>query len=244
MDTIEFFTAAPGLSEVFPIVPASEYRADWMTTARNDWVENKERYTRTRGTHIFQCPGIFDLYTQGYIVPLWHDLIIKTDGLNNNFTWSIPSGALNSYRGKEVVGTHKPGLDKFIPKRPWALNQVVKLDTPWNVVAPKGVKFLMIPLAYPDEFVFESCIGLLDPAVSTEVNVQLFWNVLKGDTLVKAGTPLCQLIPLTEKKYDLVVREMTANDRFWIEKRNLMMSMFFRQPRNLIKNLYHKHFKK
>jgi len=243
MDTIEFFTSAPGLSEMFPIIPASEYRADWMTAAKNDYIQNKEKFSKSRNTHLFQCPGIFDLNNHGFIVPLWHDLIIKTEN-KERFTWTIPSGALNSYRGKDVVGTHKQGLDKFLPKRPWSLNQVVKLDTPWNIVAPKGVKFLIIPLAYPDEFTFESCIGILDPSISTEVNIQLYWNVLQGDTFLKAGTPLCQLIPLTEKKYDLIVREMTASDKFWLEKRNLFMSMFFRGNRNIIKEIYYKHFKK
>lgn len=243
MDTIEFFTSAPGLSEMFPIISASECRADWMTAAKNDYIQNKERFSKSRSTHLFQCPGIFDLNNHGFIVPLWHDLIIKTDS-KERFTWTIPSGGLNSYRGKDVVGTHKPGLDKFIPKRPWSLNQVIKLDTPWNIVAPKGVKFLIIPLAYPDDFTFESCIGILDPAISTEVNIQLYWNVMQGETLLKAGTPLCQLIPLTEKKYELIVREMTASDKFWLEKRNLFMSMFFRGNRNIIKEMYHNHFKK
>ena len=244
MDTIEFFTAAPGLSDLFPIIPASQYRANWMTAAKNDWVANKDKFTKSRQTHIFQCPGIFDMFNHGYIIPLWHDLIIRTDGPTRPFSWSIPSGALNSYRGKEVVGTHKPGLDKFIPKRPWSHQQVIKLDTPWNIIAPKGVKFLMLPIAYPDEFTFENATGILDPSVSTEINLQIHWNVLQGETLIKAGTPIGHLIPLSEKNYDLVVREMTDNDKMWIEKRNLFMSVFFRQNRNLLKDFYHKHFKK
>ena len=244
MDTIEFFSVAPGLPELFPIIPASQYRAQWMIAAKNDWVETKQKYTKSRLTHLYQCPGIFDLFNHGYIIPLWHDLLIKTDGNNKNFSWSIPSGTLNNYRGKEVVGTHKPGLDKFLPKRPWSLDQVVKLDTPWNVIAPKGVKFLMLPIAYPDDFTFENAIGILDPSISTEVNLQLHWNNVKGETLLKAGTPIGHLIPLTEKKYDLVVREMNDHDRRWLEKRNFFMSVFFRENRNLLKDFYYKHFKK
>lgn len=241
---IEFFTAAPGLSELFPIIPASQYRANWMTAAKTDWVENKERYVNSRQTHIFQCPGIFDLFNHGYIIPLWHDLLIKTDGTNRNFTWSIPSGALNSYRGKEIVGTHKPELNKFLPKRPWSLEQIVKLDTPWNIVAPKGLKFLMMPISYPDSYEFEHSTGLLDPAVSSEINLQLHWNVKQGETLIKAGTPIAHLVPLTEKKYDLIVREMNDRDRSWLEKRNLFMCIFFRQNRQLLKDFYYNHFKK
>jgi hypothetical protein len=244
MDTIEFFSAAPGLADIFPIIPAKQYRADWMNAARADWVENKDKFSKTKQTHIFQCPGIFDLFNHGYIIPMWHDLLIKTDGTGRSFSWSIPSGALNAYRGKEIVGSHKPNLDKFIPKRPWSIDQFVKLDTPWNVVAPKGVKFLMLPITYPDEFIFENATGILDPSISTEINLQLYWNNLKGDTLIKAGTPIGHLIPLTEKTYELVVRDMNDNDRSWLEKKNLFMSMFFRENRSLLKTIYNKHFGK
>lgn len=244
MESVEFFTSAPGLSDIFPIIPAGQYRANWMNIAKEDWIQNKSKFVNNRQTHIFQCPGIFDLFNYGYIVPLWHDLLIKTDGANRGYQWSIPSGALNAYRGKEVVGTHKAGIDKYIPKRPWSMEQFIKLDTPWNIIAPKGVKFLMLPVAYPDEFTFDSAIGILDPEISTEINVQLYWNNLKGDTLIRAGTPIAHLIPLTEKKYNLVVREMNDNDKKWVEKRNLMLSMFFRQPRTVIKAVYQKHFGK
>ena len=58
----------------------------------------------------------------------------------------------------------------------------------------------MLPVAYSDNVDFEACIGILDPSVSTEINVQLYWNRFGDISKVKAGTPLCHLIPLTEQE--------------------------------------------
>ena len=43
----------------------------------------------------------------------------------------------------------------------------------------------------------------------------MFWNGTKEETIIKAGTPLGQLIPLTEKKYQMVQRKATAQDLAW-----------------------------
>ena len=45
----------------------------------------------------------------------------------------------------------------------------------------------------------------------------MFWNE-KEDTIIKAGTPLGQLIPLSDKTFKMIQRNMNEKDLYWISK--------------------------
>jgi hypothetical protein len=97
----------------------------------------------------------------------------------------------------------------------------------------------MMPITYPDSHEFENAIGILDPGVSCEINFQLWWNIKDGETLLKAGTPMVHLIPLSPELYDVVCRDMTEHDKTWINKRKYLQHFSFRPKRNLIKEFYY-----
>lgn len=240
MDKIVFFSSVLGLAETFPVRPSREFVPKWAYVARQDYMKNKTK----KEMHIYKCPGIFDTFGTGYIVPAWHDLELETDGLK--FRLTIPDNKLNELLEKETVQeqTWNADLTKFIPKPPWAVKSILKINTPWHVIAPKGVKFLIMPLPYPDDFNFQSCIGILDPGVSSELNVQGYWNnVSPGVHTIKAGTPLAQIIPITEKTYDYIVRDMNEYDKKWIEKRKYLNFFGFILNRSKIKEAYERMIK-
>ena len=53
---------------------------------------------------------------------------------------------------------------------------------------------------------FAAAHGILDPMQSHEINLQLFWNVLEGETLIRAGTPLAQYIPIKRSELNYSAR--------------------------------------
>ena len=134
----------------------------------------------------------------------------------------------------------------LISKPPWAENFIIKIDTGWNIIAPKGVKFLLLPIAYPDNFDFTSTIGILDPAVSGELNFQVYWNATEPETTIRAGTPLGHLIPLSEKKYQMVQRNTNQRDHMWIVKLASATSATFSKTamRTKITNMYNQYWKR
>jgi hypothetical protein len=242
MKKIEFYSTVPGLPELFPIVKAKDALPMWAKSARDSYVREKKNKLG-RINHIYQCPGIFDLLGHGYVVPMWHDVLIKTNGDLESFTWTVPNSDLAELNPDvNIIETQTNGLGSAMPIKPWSLNTLIKVNTPWHVVAPRGVKFLIIPIAYPDSFEFESSIGILNPGYSNEINIQLYYNVQKGDVLIKAGTPLAHIIPLSENNFELVCREMNSIDKFWQVKKKYFTSSTFKIKRNLIQDLYYKHF--
>jgi len=238
-EKIEFFSTVPGLADSFPIFPASQWRPKWVANCRDDFAKHKGY---KRPSHLYQCPGIFDLYKTGFMIPLWHDTVIKTQLDEEAFAYVHPSEMLAKLREGDPVGTHPYELQKWLPRRPWSIAPIMKFNTPWNVIAPKGVKFLMTSIAYSDSYEFEACQGILDPSISTELNVQGYWNVKEGETRLNAGTPLAHLIPISEKSFEYEVRDATDHDREFLKKREYFTVFGFNLNKRLIKDIYNKHF--
>lgn len=237
MRNIVFFSSVPGLAETFPIKPAKEVIPKWAYVARADYVKNKNR----KDNHIYQCPGIFEALSTGYIISAWHDFELETDG--SNFRYTLPDQQVIDLLERDPITQQGWNSDvaKFIPKPSWSVKSILKLNTPWHVLAPRGVKFLMMPLPYPDDYDFQSCIGILDPGVSTELNIQGWFNNLSpGPHLIKAGTPLAQLIPITESTYEVIVRDKTLEDQKWLDKRKYLNFFGFSLYRQKVKDAYNR----
>jgi len=244
MKRIEFYSKIPGVADMFPIVHARDALPRWAKSAKKNYV-NTKKSTIGRNNHIYQCPGIFNLMTQGYIVPMWHDVIISTNGDPDSFSWTVPTSDLNELDNEtDIIENQTNGVGSLMPMKPWSMNTLIKINTPWNVVAPRGIKLLILPISYPDSFEFESSIGIQDPGISNEINAQLYYNVPKGDYLIKAGTPLFQIVPLSEKNIDMTCREMNNLDKLWIAKRRYFNTASFKIKRNIVKDIYYRHFGK
>lgn len=236
MNNIEFFSMIDGVAETFPIKPAQEVIPKWVYNAKADYMKSDKK-----DMHIFKCPGIFDMFMTGYVLTNWVDVEIKTNDVG--FSVTIPDPTIQEMLGKDIIQSQvHDGVSKFLPKKPWSVKSILKINTPWHVVVPKNVKLLMIPLPYPDTFEFESCTGILDPSISSEINVQGYWNIPNGSHVLKAGTPLCQLIPITEQSLNLIVRDKNKHDEWWLTKRKYLNYFSFIMNRQKLKEAYVRHF--
>lgn len=231
MKKIEFFSLYPGLVETYPVIPASELSHKWVKVAK----DINSRHGKRR-VNILRCPGIMDVMSAGYIVQAPHDFDIIVKGMEVEFEYPPK---MNNHELKVQAGTGQAGL---LPSRPWRNETILKVDTPWNVIAPYGVKFLCIPLPYAEQSDIESVIGILDPAIDTELNCQMYINFKEGKRTITAGTPLMQLIPLTEKDYDYVVRDANERDRHWMHVKIAASVGTFIFNRNKLKQIYKKFF--
>jgi hypothetical protein len=245
MRKITFFSTINGVADAFPIQPARNFKFNWVDSVREDFKSQNERIKREKVNHLARCPGVNEIMNIGYIIPMPWDITIETDGDLLNFGWSIPSKDIQDIFDSPVITAHHPnGVAKGLPIKPNAMESIIKLNTPWHAIVPEGVKFLMIPIPYPDTFEFENVSGVLDVSISSEINFQLRWYVTEGIHTIKAGTPMVQLIPMTEEKFDLEVRNVDENDKIWLEKRRYLNNCTFTMKRNLIQSLYRKFFKR
>ncbi len=235
MSKIEFFSIVDGLTDTYPVLNSKSIMASWLKTAQQEYSQ-MEKYD----FHIARCPGIVDVLTTGYIVRAWHDVAVRS-GPSSLETFA-PDIALEQLIEKPALQVQKgDSVAKHIPKRPWSNKSILKINTPWHIIS--DCKFMMLPISYTDQFEFESCIGILDPSVSSEINIQGYVNGV-GEFTIRAGTPLCQLIPISQQTYDLVVRDATEHDRKWIARRKYYNSIGFNLNKNIVSKAYNKFFKR
>jgi hypothetical protein len=128
-----------------------------------------------------------------------------------------------------------------MPVPPGALNSIVKINTPWHIKVPKNIKFIVLPVSDDDQ-VFQQVPGILDPSVSTEINFQLRWYKQKGMYRIKAGTPMAQIIPLSEEKFELICRDANAWDNIFLQKRKYLNNFSFVLNRKIMQKVYRKHY--
>lgn len=235
MNKIEFFSVVEGLTDTYPIVHSKSVIPNWIKTAQQEYSQ-----TQHYDFHIARCPGIIDVLTTGYVVTAWHDIAVRS-GPSSLETFA-PDTALEQLLDKPALQVQMgDGIAKHMPKRPWSNKSILKINTPWHIIA--DCKFMMLPMPYTDQFEFESCIGILDPSVSSEINVQGYVNG-QGEFTIRAGTPLCQIIPISQHKYNLDVRDCTEHDQKWINRRKYYNSIGFNLKKNIISKAYKKFFNK
>lgn len=207
---LRFYSLEPGVPEVMPIVPAHKVKREWM-----------KEPTREATRQTKNCPGIAKIVSTGYILRAPADFSIKTDGNKVDF---IAGEAMRFNtegtpgKSERYVGSHSP--EQTIPTIDdpnKTLSVAVKIDTPWRVKASDDILLLQLPVPYNNEARFTAAQGILDPRYAHVVNVQLYWHVLEGETLIKAGTPLCQYIPIPRnfgiKEIDLICDDATDDDK-------------------------------
>jgi len=237
-DKIEFFSYVQGVASACPVLPAKSNLPSWVNQARQDF-KVQAVATDKKFTHLYRCPGVFEILGEGYLITLPWDIIIETRGDDWDFKWTVPDAELTNLMGGEIqlAQSHKDNA-KWLPTPPGALKTIVKLATPWHVRVPKDVKLMILPLSYSDTHEFEQVPGILDPGISSEINFLLRWYVRNGSYKIKAGTPIAHVIPITERSLVLECRDATPKDLKWVQRLRYLQTFSFAIQRKKIKEAY------
>ncbi len=206
---IRFYSLEPGVTDLFPIVKSSSIKRSYTEAPQPD------EYPSSKN-----CPGIKKIVSSGWVVRAPADFTIITTGDGVRMEWVEP------YRFSKVT----PNMDAYVSSHgatqtepilddpTTTLKTTVKLETPWRIETSDDIVLMQIPFTYNNESRFTAAHGILDTRYGHALNVQLFWHVLEGKTLVRAGTPLSQLIPIPRKmlnnsSYDVIIDDATEIDR-------------------------------
>ena len=240
---VRFYSVDPGVADLHPWFPARKLHRKWRTDAIKEArdPDRKCPYLRVqklwqrvqselRGeptppdlyTHAVTCPALTGLMDNGFVLPLPADILIKTDGTGVNFEWASQAQFMKKMSPGKYVKAHIPeqteGMRHLVDTTKDVLDWTIKLELPWRVQAHPDIMFIQMPIPYWEEDRFSPPTGLVDPAYSYEINLQLFWHkVEEGEYLLKAGTPLCQWIPVHRdffkmKGWDVVIEDANEED--------------------------------
>ena len=193
---VDCFTAIPDLPKLFPVTPAKEELPEYWKNLNTTVVhQDIERPT------MRLCPGVQYLHNQGFVIKSWADFTINTQ--NNRLSWQPELLASSHY-------SYQWG-DKILKDY-----YHLKLESPWAFREKTGVKFLITNCFWHDT-TFKPFIpnGLIEWKYQHATNVNMFvpkLNTAHKNIVISAGSPLVQVLPLTEKRVEIKMHVVSDNE--------------------------------
>lgn len=241
---ITFMSLLPNMAHAYPPVLARDIKPGWIDASMKlQETRSTEYSTRHRGTMTgtHKCSGIASFIQKGWILTSWHDFVIETNGDGMSFRARYPIPNLPLF-GEHAIGQFSPDVYADFPQTglpPNTLKTVLKVHIPWLFDAPAGWGLLMCPLEYIKEDRFTSATGILNPRITQQLHPILYWHVLKGQTLIKAGTPLCRLIPIrVDDNWKTEIRDITTEERDFYESHRLYSNLHYQRKHGLLSKIY------
>ncbi len=181
-DKIQFISTYEGLETIEECLPrpAKHFIPDWFKNIPSQ-VED--------AVTVKYCPSFPDYFSQGYILPMWTDVKLKSDGdywswesSHENTKWDIhPNKQFLSYTDASFSGT--PGQFVF------------KAYCPWMIITPPGWSVLQLPLFYHFNSEWSVLPGIIDTDRYHYINQQVLYHGNGETVTIKSGTPFVAYIP-------------------------------------------------
>ena len=127
---VDCFTTNSVINDLHPIASANNFYPEWWKRLESTVMANgPSGVLRPEGT-IKRCDGVLDLYKQGFVIPLWSDLIIETTE-EGNYRYQFPTDG-NPPITNHLAAQMGPAFEKLMH---------IKVISPWLAEEKSGVKF-------------------------------------------------------------------------------------------------------
>jgi len=193
---VDCFTTNIDAHDLFPIQLAHKFYPQWWRKLPSSFLVETTNGVQMDQKTMKACSGFINHYQKGFILPLWSDLIIKTqvDGTGNSYSYQYADG-------RSEVGVHP--LDQMGSE----FNSLVhvKLVSPWRIREKSGVEFIYMETTWnhpPDVLTMSIPPGTIEYRYQHTSSVNMFLE--KGRQYnFKAGRPMAHIIPLSDKEIEL-----------------------------------------
>ena len=179
-DKIQFISIVEGLESIEKTLPkpAKHFIPEWFKDIPS-----------TNTMSVKKCPSFPDYFSQGYIVPMWSDVLLtqkddtyKWVSASDSFGWEIHSNdQLIDYKKATFNGVD----GQFI----------FKAFCPWKIVTPPGWSILQLPLFYHFNQEWSVLPGVIDTDIHHEINQQVLYHGNGNPIKINAGDPFVLYIP-------------------------------------------------
>lgn len=157
-----------------------------------------------------KCVPMMDAMVNGYIIPLWSDVLVRNEDGFPRITWRVT---------EDVFQLHGNNANKVQTPIGY-YEQPFKFMNKWTIKTPKGYSILIVqPFGYRQTG-FQAVPGIIDTDKSTLEILPPVW-VQKGfEGVVPKGTPMVQIIPFKRSDWKAEYSYMKDNEYRYLEDSN------------------------
>ena len=228
-DKIQFISMAEGLESVEKTLPrpAKHFIPKWF----------KDISSKEIGT-VKDCPSFPDYFSQGYIIPMWVDVVL--DKKENEVKWEASTNFFNwEFHGNDQFIDHiKPSFNGIEGQF------VFKALCPWRIITPPGWSVLQLPLYYHFNQEWSVMPGVIDTDVHHEINQQVMYHGNGNPVRINSGDPFVLYLPFkrsSKLKHEIFYQNEKIKKYF--NMADLRLSKSFR-PNGIYRELQRKRDKK
>jgi hypothetical protein len=205
---VDCFTSSKLVHDLFPIAPAKKHIPEWWKRLPVSYPLEVKDSLKNIALTMKKCPGAVDLFTTGFILPLWSDLIVTINAEENDlrlhwqFASQDPTWFINTNDYQQFAGAFD---GKFVQ---------AKITVPWFVKEKTGVKFALIEPTWsinnPNSITIPP--GVLDFKYQNNINVNFFVEKTNTRLHLEAGQPLAHFIPVSEKTVEIKTHQVSNEE--------------------------------
>ena len=206
---VDAFTINEVICDHFPIESASKFYPSWWKEMPKSFLSSDQQGMQIDASTIKRCRGFIDLYSTGFIIPLWADMHIETRDVDEECVWKYSTNGMPSMvsHPKSQYGNT---FDNF---------KHLKIITPWLMREKTGVQFHFTSPTWSNVSYLDGMNilpGIIDYKYQVATNVNLFMphNRIYH---IEHGTPLVHIIPITDKEIKIKCHTISAEEYYRIE---------------------------
>jgi len=206
--TVDCFTYHTAIEKEFTISKAVNFYPEWFKKLKTTYMEpanekNKVEYLRST---MKMCEGFRDYYSQGFIIPLWSDLIIN---VKKNIGYDFLFSAQNDVLCHIEHHNHNEYGNMF--------NKYIhgKIITPWLIKEKSGVKFLWTEPKW-NMIKYWNNINIVPGVCSynlqSTAHINMFFTNETKRIELSAGQPMAHIVPISENEIELKTHLLEKKD--------------------------------
>jgi len=206
---VDAFTSSSIVYEQYPIVKAARGVPEWWK--RLPASTPKKGFEMIPEGTMKSCNGFTDLYSKGFILPLWTDVAVELSHIENVKIWKYQFADNTS-----IIQLHD--YESFAGMVDPNLYQHFKIISPWVLSSKKETPFLMTQPVWTggDSLCkYVNLPGVVEFKYQYSINVNTMWEYIPGQVrqvTLEAGMPLVHLIPLTEDRVEIRCHEISTEE--------------------------------
>jgi hypothetical protein len=209
---VKFISTVPGLSGIKDLAPkpSKEFIPQWFKDMPYGRMEPGSKHVYEEKT-AKMCPALPETFSQGYVVPMWVDTIIKFDESTNSWIWRTANH--NTFK----LDIHPPEqllnhVSEGVTYQGSTTSFIFKAMCPWRLITPPGYSTLQLPLFYHFKKEFSVLPGVIRTDIHHELNQQVLYHGGGKEVFIRRGEPFVQYIPYKRLQTDLLVSDMTVEE--------------------------------
>lgn len=226
---LDCFTSNTSAYELFPIDYSHKFYPDW-------WKKLPKKIESEKSTKGFiltmkSCIGFTEFYQNSITIPLWTDLLIKTDQEKGYYDHFLSDN-------QTILGLHLPEQMQGLFDTNKHIH--IKIISPWVFKCKEDIRFTWTQPTWNFNPIDQILIppAIIDYKYQNGTNINFFLSpkTAKQDTLLECGQPLVNISPMSERKIKIHNHLVTPEEMDKISWINKQISFFgtYNKRRNIL----------